>query len=633
MGDMTSSLAPSAIARRVMLNLRYYGAKLSERADAWRVEHFGARRYHRMQVPEWRGEHAASIASADSTLSRLLADRGDAVADAERLIAGEYRLFSTTIRSESGFPDWHADHLSGRRYPLQPHSLCRVDVDTGSDIICAWELSRLQGIPCLVAASQATGDDRYRDAFLALVENWERHNPYLMGVNWYCGLDIAIRALNIAIGLIYLADDRDAEEWARVRRLLWAHLLFLQQRDLYQRKTTVNNHQLIAAVIHYALLRLFDGPTAEAWHQSARQIVFAETERQFRSDGGNFESALPYHQFVLESLCVGAALLGGEDGRSALAEGGAMSGVVAQRLEKAMRFSADCCRAWGSAPHIGDSSDGRVLFHRDYFGWQPDDPAYLADWSHALLENDPFAESPTVQANLHAASGIGTYVGERYGLVCAAMPVTRAAGGHNHLDRASILLRIGDTPVFVDSGTYCYTSDTSARDEHRRGRAHNVLLVGDTDQTALGDGVFETPDYGEAGATLEHSIAQSACFRLWHDGYARLAGGGRVSRVVDCAADSIEIHDTVEGTGTTRLTMLFQLHPDLSFEPGADEIAIRATDRTLCTLRIPAGWKAVVESGWYSEGYRARCKSQRLALSIETELPEQARTLIQVRIP
>ena len=633
MGDMSTALAPSAIAQRVMLNLRYYGAKAAERVDAWQVEHFAALRYRRMQVPAWRRDHAQAIASDGSTLSRLLTDRGDAIADAERLIGGEYRVFSTTIQCESGFPDWHVDHMSGRRYALKPHGLTRVDVDTGSDIICAWELSRLQGIPCLVAAGRATGDDRYRDAFVALVTDWERHNPYLMGVNWYCGLDIAIRALNIAIGLIYFADNRDTAAWTRLRHLLWAHLLFLQQRDLYQRKSTVNNHQLIAAVIHYALLQLFDGPTAKAWHERAGQIVFSEVERQFRPDGGNFESALPYHQFVLESLCVGAALLGGEDGRNALADGGAMSGKAAARLEAALRFSADCCRAWGRTPHIGDSSDGRVLFHRDYFGWQPDDPAYLADWSGALLENDPFAERASTAANLHAHSGIGTFANERYGLVCASMPVTPAAGGHNHLDRASFLLRVGDLPVFVDSGTYCYTSDTDARDEHRRGRAHNVLLVGDSDQAPLGSGVFETPDYRETGITLDDGDARSARFRLWHDGYARLAGAGRVSRVIECGADAIELHDRVEGSGQTRLTMVFQLHPGLKCEPADGKVAILDAGSTVCTLHVPAGWQAAVEPGWYSEEYRSRQASKRLVLSIDTALPAQAHTAIQLRCP
>ena len=492
-------------------NLLHYAGHAKDLLDGLLIRSSSGMSYQRMTVPHWNEARAAQLRSGTSALSRLLATNQTAVHDADEVMAGSIRLFSTVVHAAGGLPDWHRDHLSNTAFRVKPYPLYRIHEDAGSDIIAVWELSRLQFVATLVQAYRASGDRKYADHFYAVVEHWHRSNPYLMGANWMCGLDVAIRAYNIAVGLVYL-DAPSPERKSACLRLLWAHVDYLQHHDLYRQKRTINNHQLIAAILHLAILGLFDDVSVDAWRSQARDIVSIEAGRQFHPDGGNFESALLYHQFVLEAMYAGLGLMTDSTLELDSDENDLLPPTFIATLVSATQFVADYVRVWQGVPQVGDSSDGRVLMHRDYFAWQPNDASYLADWSALMLTSaDPFQARPgTKVPQIYRDSGLGLYSGGAYSAIFCATPVTKAAGGHNHLDKASILLRTERGPVLVDSGTYCYTHDLSARSRFRRGRAHNVLLVAGRDQAGLpGHGAFEVPSYQQVGIDLSRKAVQT----------------------------------------------------------------------------------------------------------------------------
>ena len=621
-----------ALGRRVATNVRYYRGRLAEHCDAWQIRHLASRRYARLDPPAWNAGHAAKVRSPDSALSKLLAAYRDPEGDAALVVAGQFRLFADAIEAEQGIPDWHRDYLSDHRYPLRPYPLIRVEVDGGSDIVSAWELSRLQFVPSLVAAHRGCGETSIADRFFELLDDWRSRNPYLQGVNWVCGLDIAIRACNIAFGLIHF-DEPGSGRWQRGSHLLWAHLAYLQERDLYVPKRIVNNHQSIALAMHFALLHLFSGPVAAQCRTQAGEALVAEIVRQFRPDGGNFESALGYHQFVLESLCVATALVTPEDPALALRDGGALSGVAADRIRHAFRFTRSYAGAYGAMPQIGDSSDGRILFLSDYFAWRSDDPTYLADWSALLLgDEDPFRKAPSSTPSVFAESGLAAFGNTSYGVVISAMPVDTGAAGHNHLDRTAFVMAVRGQPLLVDCGTGCYTSDLVTRSELRAGRSHNLLLVNSGEPGRLCEaGVFATPDFGSSGVSVDSARFGCPTLHAWHHGYDDSRALGRIDRALVCRDDALEIHDSVAGSGNADLELIFNLHPgvDCELEGGSATIAIAG--RTLARLQAPHGWAAAIEPARYSESYRAVRSTIRLVFRLAAaKLPSQALTRIEV---
>ena len=614
----------------ISLNLRHYSEKLRQRVEEARIRLFSSQHYLQMPVPSWDNAQVAALTGSSSIFSQLLALNSTAEADAETLLAGKFRLFGRVFGREK--IQWNKDYFSGHEYEHAVFSSYTIVENTGADIIVPWELSRLQFIPTLIQAYRLTGHRKYPDRFIELLDDWEKANPYLFGINWVCGLDIAIRAMNIALGLLYFSDI-DAAFKQRATRLLWTHLVFLQERDLYQPKRTVNNHQLVAALLHYGLLHLFDPDATKKWRQEAYQIINREMGRQFHPDGGNFESAILYHQFVLESAFASLALVAGDAPQQTLVDRTLIPETMADRLVKATRFTATYVHTWTGVPHIGDSSDGRILFHRGYFSWTPEDPAYIADWSRLLFgDSDPFnTDIGQPEAQLFAETGLGLYSTRRYGALFSAMPVAQNAAGHNHLDKASFILQIDGIPVLIDAGTCCYTSDTAKRYYYRQGKAHNVMLIAGHDQAELDQSAaFSSPRYDNVGIAMESSAIGKCTFRMWHDGYRRLPGRGRVSRRVVCDGLGLVLNDAMDGQGEEKIELAFNLHPDISVTRHDDRLALEHQGRMLCTIRPDAGWTSSLEAGCFSNRYGHEQGCVRLVFSRTMTLPFETNTHISV---
>lgn len=614
----------------ISLNLRHYSEKLRQRVEEARIRLFSSQHYLQMPLPSWDNAQVTALTGSSSIFSQLLALNSTAEADAETLLAGKFRLFGRVFGSEK--IQWNKDYFSGHEYEHAVFSSYTIVENTGADIIVPWELSRLQFIPTLIQAYRMTGHREYPDRFIELLDDWEKANPYLFGINWVCGLDIAIRAMNIALGLLYFSDI-DAAFKQRATRLLWAHLVFLQERDLYQPKRTVNNHQLVAALLHYGLLHLFDPDATKKWRQEAYQIINREMGRQFHPDGGNFESAILYHQFVLESAFASLALVAGDAPQQTLVDRTLIPETMADRLVKATRFTATYVHTWTGVPHIGDSSDGRILFHRGYFSWTPEDPAYIADWSRLLFgDSDPFnTDIGQSEAQLFAETGLGLYSTRRYGALFSAMPVAQNAAGHNHLDKASFILQIDGIPVLIDAGTCCYTSDTAKRYYYRQGKAHNVMLIAGHDQAELDQSAaFSSPRYHNVGIAMESSAIGKCTFCMWHDGYRRLPGRGRVSRRVVCDGLGLVLNDAMDGQGEEKIELAFNLHPDISVTRHDDRLALEHQGRMLCTIRPDEGWTSSLEAGCFSNRYGHEQGCVRLVFSRTMTLPFETNTHISV---
>lgn len=604
-------------------NWQHYSRRAREALDVWIIRHYSQANYQRMTVPSQSREKIDALRASYSLLSNVMALNDTAVGDADRIIGGHYRIFGREIQADGGKPDWHRDYFSGHRYSLQPYLRYVINENTGADIIVPWELSRFLFVPTLVSAYRTTGDQKYARHFYDLIDNWVEQNPYLFGINWMCGLDIAIRAFNIALGFVYF-DGVDPARQGGTARLLWAHLRYLQERDLYEPKQTVNNHQLVAALLHYGLLHLFDSEQAAQWRQDAQAIVVRELALQFNDDGGNYESALLYHQFVLEALYATIALVGDDAGPA---------GEVLQKTAlEATRFSAAYIRSWQGVPQIGDSSDGRIVVHQGYFSSNPTEAKYLEDWSKLIFQKaSPFLESQELpEVRIFKESGLATFRNQRYGAVFSAMPVNVRAAGHNHLDKTSFVLRIGNTPVLVDAGTFCYTSDTATRQMFRSGRAHNVVLIDNEDQASYdGPGAFSAPLFGDMGISLEQSDATTEV-RLWHDGYRRMSGLGRLDRSIRCSPDSMLVSDRITGEGRALVEVIFNIHPDLTLSVEGNIVQVLSNNGIICSITVLAGWEVAIEQGGYSESYGARLSNSRVVISSRCTLPIEMPTLITI---
>ena len=579
------------------------------------------KRYSRIHAPAPDVAFMKALWEPRSPIVGLLDTNERAAEDAERLMRYEIRLFSSRFTFQERRIPWNQDVFSGFSYPNTPHPRIGIEQDRGHDIIVPWELSRLQFIPTLIQAHRLRPDKRVERLFKAIVDDWIARNPYRFGVNWMTGMDVALRAVNLALGLSYFGLLEGDSDW--YRKVLWAHAEYLYEQDLRNPPRMRNNHYMISVVGSLALSLLFTGREADRLFEIATAHLDSEILRQFREDGGNFESAIHYHQLTLEAVLVALCFLrtAGGDDRSGRARPHWISGEAETRIEKGINLVSDYMNTFGRSPQFGDSSDTRVLIHRDYFGWNPLDHSFIADLA-AMAFHGKQCFAATLYHAVYPQSGYGFFSTKQYGVCCNASPAMEDEhGGHNHCDKTSFVLRVHDTPVFIDAGTYCYTPETRQRYEHRRTRSHNLVFIDECEQAPLDpEDVFQTP-VGIAPSIRHDGERAPETWIMQHLGYSRLPGIGTVTRTVRCLEGRIEIEEHIEGAGEHAIDIVYHLHPDIECRYSGGAVFLAKGGCLLCSFEIPKHFTLIETTGLYSPAYRERQAATALVLSSRATLP------------
>jgi len=606
--------------KRVTGKLRSYSRRLARRIDACRIVLF--EEYDKVPAPDWDESFASHLWSAESPFARLL-DANDApVAEADRILDGELHVFDRSVNVNDADFSWHKDFMSGKLYPLAAHPIIRIKPGEGHDIIVPWELSRLQFIPTLIAAHRKTGDERYPRQFKSIVDNWVAANPLMIGVNWITGMDVAIRGLNLALGLMYFRRHL-SDSLRHYAKVLWSHAQYIHKYDVLRHSGPQNNHLLASLAGLLGISLCYAGPQAEAFSDTAMTHLDNQLSLQFRSDGGNFESAINYHQLSLEAALTAGCFLQlhrmtrGDSDRAM-----AFSDDVRDKLAKACTLVTDYLGAFGRSPQFGDSGDSRVLICKDYFSWDPRDHSFLQELRRmAPPDNNPPQPEPECRA--YPESGYGFFANRAYGICLCASPAGRSGQGgrgHNHCDKGSLVLQVAGRPVLVDSGTYCYTPDESARSAFKSSGAHNVLMLDGLEQATVRPGSFGPLDDIETHISMRGD-KRAPEWTMTHTGYSRIDGLGQVGRNVKCREDRLEIQDTAAGDGEHAIEIIWHLHPDVECELGEDCVRITLDGKLLCRMLTPQGFEVEIAAGAYSPRYGVKTPASSISLSTRARLP------------
>src|SRR3989454_5952786 len=150
-------------------------------------------------------------------------------------------------------------------------------------------------------------------------------------------------------------------------------------------------------------------------------------------------------------------------------------------------------------------------------------------------------------------------------------------GSHTHNDKLSFVLRVGGQEILCDSGTGCYTRDTTKRNRFRSTAAHNTLLIDGTEQNRIDPGPIGLFILGNEAAVSQIQEGRGArgCFlRASHTGYCSLGvTHTRTIRVVDDERAFV-IEDELEGEGDHDFELNLQLAPNRSAVLGEAENGI-----------------------------------------------------------
>jgi hypothetical protein len=546
-----------------------------------------------------------------TTLPQLIRERFpsaaiDARDRAELVVEGRYDLLGYRDLALGDPPDWHADAVHGRRAPRGYWTGVPFLDPASGDHKVIWEVNRHQHFLLLGTAFWLTGCERYRDTFVAHLEDWLRANPPLDGINWASMLELAFRALSWTWAVEFFCQGTDEDDTPWLVDLLVAldrQLVHIEQN--LSAYFSPNTHLSGEALALYAVSRAFPELTgSRARETRGRAILHGQARAQVREDGGHAELSSHYHRYSTDFYLLAHLVA------CRTHDGDAQFEVPLRAQAAYLRTIAD---DQGRLPHTGDE-DGGQLFRFGRAAASDASPTLSAvasalddaDLAVApptpdacwILGDVPRSALPTAAAwRSHVLDGTGYVVFRREDrgayLLFDAGAHGFLNGGHAHADALSVVLTIGGEPLFVDPGTPTYTMDAAARDRFRRPDMHNTVTI-DGRPFALPGGPFHWLRHADA-RLLAARIGGGGEFAAgMHTGY-----GFPIVRVVAVVGDAgWLIVDHVRLPRRARIETHWHLHPAWSAAVTPTGFSLTHFSGTRLALATTASHRSVETSPW-----------------------------------
>jgi len=560
--------------------------------------------------------------------------------------------------------DWNRDHECGKKAPLGfAGSIDYRDYRVTGDAKIVWEPNRHHHLVVLARAYALTRERRYADGVVEQLVSWFEQCPFGYGMNWRSPLELAIRLINWvwAVDLIAESEAMTPEFRQRLLSSVYLHLWEITRK--YSQASSANNHRIGEAAGVFMATHYF--PQLDAggkWNRQSWDILAEEIHAQTYPDGANREQAFGYHLFVLQFFLFAGIMArrGGRDFPSA----------YWKQIEQMMEFAGAITAGGSEPPLYGDCDDGYVLD----LGNTPSDVASLLSVGAVLFGRADFkawgreyselaywlfgakgqaqweAVPPDHERSLVSRSfpDCGYYL-LQYGSVDSNQSVSvvfdcgelgfGSIAAHGHADALSFTLRAFGHDVFVDPGTYDYFRFPHFRNYFRSTRAHNTVMIDDTEQSEM-LGPFLWGARANARCLTWEPQSHGGRVSGQHDGYTRLADPVIHRRTLDLDGNSgtLMISDALEGHDRHRIEIYFHIAEGCAISAtGPNNFAILTEGGTV-VLAIDARLSVEVFTasetpiaGWVSRRYHHKVPSSTVIASGEFHGAATFTTTVSIR--
>ncbi|MDQ7783862.1 MAG: alginate lyase family protein [Desulfomonilaceae bacterium] len=588
-----------------------------------------------------------------------LTDRGEAV------VAGCVKVFhwkELNVPHTASWSETFEPSGEGLRWPGGHHSTIEFLHDPAAperDVKWCWEVNRFQHLLVLGAAWRITGDERFPHTARVHLESWMDRVPYKAGVQWASNLEVGLRLLSwIRCHILCMGSGAWDKDFT-CRFIQWVYL----HADHLERELTVHhtegNHLLGEAAALFqaaALYPLFS--ESDRRRGRALKILNRLVPRLILSDGVYAEQSTGYFRFVCEFLLPLIHLARGQ--------GINVSESVSDRVAAGLEFIGSLPPGPRDVPHIGDSDTGLAIGWQisDYWDFRPLSAAgaVLFDRPSLCRDVDDFpAESflmlgPEGRKSFCAMAGktngsvrrtkgrglsvfpVGGYVvtrDDRFGIVFDCGSLGIAPGfGHGHADGLSFLISYDGAPVVVDPGTGLYNGPPQWRTYFRSTTAHNTIAVDRGDQSSMLD-TFRW------SRPLKISREPELEGKDWVLLRGSVRWGGLLHRrhILHLINSGVMVLDSVEGSGTHRLDLSFNLAPGCRVTgQSGPTLSVRCAGGDLDAIVLDAAGSdvAILEGstrpmgGWHSRYYGLIEPSVMVRMTVTTDLPASFITVFKV---
>ena len=503
------------------------------------------------------------------------------IARADRIRNGYFDLLGYENLYFGGeIPNWHFDPVSNKECPrIHWSKIEEVSAERSGDKKVIWELNRHQYFTILGRAYWLTNDEKYAETWAAHVENWIANNEPKLGVNWLSSLEIAFRSISWIWGLNFFENSPHLtpELLGKILKCLASNGRHIE--TYLSTYFSPNTHLTGEALGLYALgTFLPEFKAAQRWREVGYEILMSALEFQVLPDGVYCEQSSHYHRYTVDFYLSLLILL--------KQNGSPVENRHEDKLNQLLTFLLHAMGPNGETPLFGDDDGGRlhsfdersisdfrstlalgsVLLRRGDLKFAAKDHTAELIW---LLGPTGAAEFDRLNAAAPGAKALAFVDG---GIFLARSSWERDAdlvlidcgphgflnGGHAHSDALNFVYISGGEPLFVDSGTFCYTSDLAARNYFRSSAAHNCLSV-DGESSSVPAGAFSWKSTDESELLHWEHDGNRVEFRGSHNGFARL--GVQHEREIVFGHKRLTVRDVIRSNQPRLFELSFILAP------------------------------------------------------------------------
>lgn len=417
---------------------------------------------------------------------------------ADRLAAGESRIYSDRWVRTQIPPDWH-------RSALDPNASAAPRVHwssipdfglAGGDVKGYWEAGRFDTLLAMTLGWVCSANPTLKHSIDAWLRSWADENPDNQGIQWKCGQEAGIRLMQLLLAVELLRKSGGGGHASPLVSIVDGHCQRIARTMLYA-VAQDNNHGTSEAAALFAgglfLVRYASdhrvARRGERWAEEGRRRLQERILRLVAEDGSFSQHSTNYHRLMLDTCSFAETWR-----RWFGAEG--FSEQFLSRCAAATRWLAEFVDPrYGDAANLG-GNDGARLFCMHSGGYRDFRPS--VDWASVLFIGAAIYGSRSCKEQL---SWLGFQ--EQEYRARSRHSVLMRDGGYAHLDTGSAhaILRL---PRFVfrpahadalhldlwvdglnlirDAGTYSYNSDPESLAYYTGTRSHSTVEFDGRDQ-------------------------------------------------------------------------------------------------------------------------------------------------------
>ncbi|HKO44565.1 MAG TPA: alginate lyase family protein [Pyrinomonadaceae bacterium] len=542
--------------------------------------------------------------------------------------------------------DWHRDPLSQFHWPLDYHADLNLLRDDGSDVRVLWELNRLSHFLTLARAYAVSKDKRFAAEFFDQLESWDSQNPYGMGVNWNCAMEVALRAINLlgAFEIFRHSELLDEQKLARVLAIFDQHGNFIRDNLEFSHIATSNHYLSDVVGLVWLGIMLPELQSANDWREFGLREMLRQMDHQVLPDGADFEASTGYHRLVLELFLFTFLIC--------RANNVEIENRYWTRLRQMVRFVRAYLRPDGRAPLVGDTDSGQIF---PITKRAADDHAYvLAIGAVAFADAKLTVPNQQVPEELlwtlgeagisefealqrdseiprsEAFPDAGIYIlreGDLYLLFNASHAGIHGRGSHGHNDALCLEVSACGRAFIVDPGTYLYTGNLEERHRFRSAAYHSTVTIDEAEQNTTDPRApFVIGNEAKPKVVAWETTDESDFVSAEQSGYARLAESVTHRRKVTFHKSRRYwlVEDEFDGTGEHRLDVRFHFDTGLDVSL-LDEKTVSAYDKQtgakLLVKSLDLQSQPVFEEQFVSRDYGSKQPSVSARWSVTHKVP------------